>query len=224
MVMITPAVLVCGCTKHTDQTDEQISIAREDAECIVVIAIDLSGSFADLMTRDGKAYDFTCRVLDKYFRNSVGTNNRVIIAQLSATNRALLFDGTPMQLRQRFPTAAEFREFLLSKSDPRGSRIHDGIVDAIEYALSDASVASGKTRMALFALSDFDDNAFEPQQSQRRLADQLKALGRANCVVGFYFLEHFRVPAWRQAFRESGVRHWVCESEIVAYPTLPSFD
>src|SRR3989442_11933800 len=101
------------------------------------------------MTRDGKGYEFTMRVADRYFRNSIGSNNRLIIAQLSATDRALLWDGTPVQLRQDFPSANEFRQFLLKKSHPAGSRIYDGIADAFEYVLSDQGVASSKTRTAV---------------------------------------------------------------------------
>src|SRR3989442_16036297 len=121
------------------------------------------------MTRDGKGYEFTMRVADRYFRNSIGSNNRLIIAQLSATDRALLYDGTPVQLRQDFPSANEFREFLLKKSHPAGSRIFDGVADAFEYMLTDPSFASGKTRMAVFVLSDFDDNFPNPEKSEQRV-------------------------------------------------------
>src|SRR4051794_13995032 len=95
LAFLAASVLFCGCTKQTDQSDQQMTLTGENAECIVVIAIDMSGSFADLMARDGKAYEFLMRVVDKYFRNSVGSSNRIILAQLSATNRALLWDGTP---------------------------------------------------------------------------------------------------------------------------------
>src|SRR5438876_8721593 len=152
-VLITAALMLAGCTKHTDQDNQQVNLGREDAEYLVVIAVDMSGSFADLMTRDGKGYEFTMRVADRYFRNSIGSNNRLIIAQLSATDRALLWDGTPVQLRQDFPSANEFRQFLLKKSHPAGSRICDGLADAMACVLTDPSVAGGKTECAVFALS-----------------------------------------------------------------------
>src|SRR5438105_4162099 len=109
------ALLLVGCTKHSEQDDAtQVSLGREDADFMIVIAVDLSGSFADKMTHDGKGYEFTMRVADNYFRNSIGTRNRIIIAQLSAPDRQpLLWDGTPVQLRQDFPSATEFRNFLL---------------------------------------------------------------------------------------------------------------
>jgi hypothetical protein len=223
-VLLTVALVLGGCTKHDDKDNQQIALGREDAEYMVLIAVDMSGSFADLMTRDGKGYEFTMRVADRYFRNSIGSNNRLIIAQLSATDRALLWDGTPVQLRQDFPSANEFRQFLLKKSHPAGSRIYDGIADAFDYVLSDPSVASGKTRTAVFVLSDFDDNFPNPEKSEKRVADSLKAFAKTNGVVGFYFLEHPRVPMWRDHLRKSGIKQWVCDSEIVAYPPLPSFE
>ena len=129
-----------------------------------------------------------------------------------------------MQLRQDFPSATEFRNFLLTKSHPAGSRIHDGVADALDYLLSDPGVAKGKTRTALFVLSDFDDNAPNPAQSEQRLVQGLNAFGKKNSVVGFYFLEHPRVPMWRRHLQQSGIKNWVCESEIVAYPPLPTFE
>ncbi len=219
----TVAVLIGGCTRHTEQDTQQVSLGREDAEYLVLIALDLSGSFADKMTREGKGYEFTMRVADRYFRNSIGTSNRIVIAQLSATDRALLWDGTPVQLRQDFATAGDFRDFLLKKSHPAGSRIYAGIADAFDYVLTDPSVMGGKTRTAVFVLSDFDDN-LSGSQGEQRLVQSLSAFAKTSGVVGFYFLDHVRVPTWRQHLRQSGIRQWVCESEIVAYPPLPSFE
>ncbi len=71
--------------------------------------------------------------------------------------------------------------------------------------------------------SDFDDNLSGPK-AEERLAQSLKDFAKTKGVIGFYFLDHFRVPTWRQHLRQSGIKQWVCESEIVAYPPLPSFD
>ena len=212
-----------GCEKYNGDNQEAVTVGREDAECMVMICVDLSGSFADRMADDGKAYEFTLRVTDTYFRNSVGTNNRILIGQLSGTDRSLLWDGTPVELRRDFPSAGKFRDFLLKRSNPGGSRIHDGIAEAFDYVLSDPGVAGGKTRTAMFVLSDMIDNLSDPK-SEERLAGSLQAFGKTKGVAGFYFLEHGRVPTWRQHLRQSGIRNWVCESEIVAYPTLPTFE
>ncbi len=61
------------------------------------------------MANQGQAHKFLMRVIDQYFRNSIGANNRIVIAQLSATQPALLWDGSPVDLRQQFPTAEKFQ-------------------------------------------------------------------------------------------------------------------
>lgn len=217
-------LLGAGCTKVSDQAAHPVSLGREDADTMIVIALDLSGSFADRMTKDGKGHAFSMRVCDTYFRNSVGTQNRLVLTQLSATDRSLLWDGTPVQLRQDFPTSESFCEFLKRKSDPGGSRLHDGVADALDYVLSDQGVASGKTKAALFVLSDFDDNAPHPELSEKRLVKCLTNFAKTGGAVGFYFLDHQKVPLWRRHLRDAGVKQWVCESEIVAYPPLPTFE
>ena len=224
IAILVTTIFMFGCTRHNEQDNSNVALAREPAEVMVVMVVDMSGSFADLMTRDGRGYEFTMRVADQYFRKSIGTNNRMIIAQVSATNNAMLYDGTPAQLRQDFPSAEAFQQFMVKKSNPNGSRVYDGVAEAFEYVLSDPGVVSGKTRTAVFVLSDFDDNFPNRDKSEQRVVNALNAFGKTNGVVGFYYLEHVRVATWRQHLRQSGVKHWVCESEIVAYPQLPSFE
>lgn len=182
----------------------------------------MSGSYAHLMTQDGKAYRFTLRVADKYLRR-MDPNDRLIITQLSATEKALQWDGSPIALRRSFPTANAFRDFLLSKSDPAGSRVHDGIADTLDYLLANPRIASGKTRSAVFVLSDFLDNAPDSEKSKERLLKSLAGYGRAGGVVGFYWVDQSLVLEWRRQLNDAGVQHFVVESEIVADPPLPNF-
>lgn len=224
-LMALAAAIPGGCTQYAETDTPRVDLNRPDGDVLLVVAIDLSGSFADLMAKDGKAYAFLTRAMDNYFRNAVGGDNRVVIAQLSAAGKEpLLWEGTPAQLRQDFGSAAAFRDFLLAKSHPAGSRIHDGVADAIGYALSDPGVAGGKTKAVLCVLSDFDDNAPEPERSERRLAQALGDFGRKGGVVGFFFVDLPRVAVWRRHLQESGVKRYVCESGIVARPPLPVFD
>jgi hypothetical protein len=221
---LVEAAALTGCKRRSDdKKDDTVSVGGEDADCLVLIAVDLSGSFAVPMAEQGKAHEFVLRVADTYFRNSIGTNNRIVISQLSGVDRPLLWDGTPVQLRRDFPSAAEFRDFLLKKSNPGGSRIFDGVSDVLDYAVSDPGVRKGKTRAAVFVLSDFIDN-LSGKDSENRLAQSLQAFGKTGGIVGFYFLDHAQVPTWRGHLSRSGIRQWVCESEIVAYPQLPTFE
>src|SRR5205823_5258911 len=118
-------------TRHTGEEEPAVSLPRDEARCVILFLIDMSGSFVEYVTGgDAKAYTLVMRALEKYSRSAAGEEGyRVVIGQLSAPgkNRALLFDGTPQTLRQHFPSAGAFRDFLLSKSDPNGSRIHEGV-------------------------------------------------------------------------------------------------
>jgi hypothetical protein len=214
--------LLGGCDSGTEEKNA-VTVKGDDPDCLIFVGIDLSGSFYEFMTKDGQAHKFLMRVIDTYFRNSIGANNRIVIAQLSATQRALLWDGSPVQLRQQFPSSEKFQDFLQRKCNPNGSRIYDGIADGFDYVLSDPAVSDGKTKTAVFVLSDFIDNLSDPK-AEDRLARSLTAYAKTKGVIGFYFLEHSRVSGWRQHLRDAGIKQWVCESEIVASPTLPTFD
>ena len=189
-------------------------------ERVVVVGIDLSGSFLHLMADKGKAWEFLLKVIDRYLRGS--GSEKLILVQLSGNTKALLWDGTPAQLRKDFPDQGAFRKHLLSKADPNGSRLHDGITEALEY-LSTLPGITAKTKCALLVLSDMDDNASAPG-SEQRLVQSLASFGKRGGAVGLYFVDHPLINRWRANLKAAGIKHAVVESSIVASPTLPSFD
>ena len=222
--MLTALAAVPGCEKC--QEDKQSSpLVVQDTEFLLVIVLDVSGSFIEYVNEDsGKAYYYILSLIDKFFRNRLGSDDKIVLAQLSATDKSLLWDGSPRTLRQSFPDAKAFRKFMLERSNPNGSRVHDGIADALDYVMDYPGVAAAKTKSAIFVLSDMDDNFPNPEQSKARL---VKALSDYSCIggaIGIYWCDQSLVPVWRKHLRQSGIRSWVVESEIVADPTVPSFD
>lgn len=197
---------------------------QHDSEQILTILLDLSGSYADLMAEDGRAYRFTLRVIDRYFRDRIGSDDKIIIGQLSDSDTPMLWEGTPSQLRREFPTADAFREFLVSHSHPAGSRIHDSIADTLDYLLDYPGVTSGKTQSAVFVLSDMLDTTSDSEESKDRMLGLLAAYGRQDVSVGLYWVHQSLVLAWRTHLQDAGIRRFVVESEIVADPPLPSFE
>jgi hypothetical protein len=127
-------------------------------------------------------------------------------------------------LRNQFGSASAFMHFLHGKSNPAGSRIHDGIADALEYILDYPGVKEGKTRVSLFVFSDMDDNFPEPEKSKARVLTLLKEFGRVKGCIGLYWVDQMHVPGWRRDLRDAGIKHFVVESEIVADPALPTFE
>ena len=88
-------VLVLGYLIHDSgrpAPDENMLADDREYERVVVVGIDLSGSFLELMAEQGKAWEFLLRVIDRYLRG--GANEKLILVQLSGNTRALIeFDA-----------------------------------------------------------------------------------------------------------------------------------
>ena len=111
------AVILCatGCEKRRESS--HTTFAHDgNAEYVLGVVIDLSGSFSDLMAEKGQAHAFLLQVIDAYFRDRIGSQDKLIIAQISGNERALLWEGKPLQLRRDFPTPESFRNMLRMKS------------------------------------------------------------------------------------------------------------
>ena len=217
------AVLLSGCGKRRSTTS-QPAFPEDEKEYILAIVFDLSGSFMQLMAEDGRAYDFAMQVVDRYHRNTIGTRDKLVIAQISGTQRSLLWEGTPLQLRHQFPTAASFREFLLSKADPNGSLVNDGLAHVVNYLTADPQVSGGHAKLGLFVLSDMLDSGPNPEESQKRLVQSLSVLGLTDSLIGMYFVDQLLVAYWKQQLQAAGLRRYHVESEIVGKPLLPELE
>jgi hypothetical protein len=191
---------------------------------VLINLLDLSGSFEQLMADDGKPYEFALQVVDQYFRDQLGSNSKVIIAQISNTDRSLLWQGSPHELRQQFPTAAAFREFLRSKNDPSGSRVFESVAQTLDYVTSEPSVSRGKAKSAVFVLSDMLDTSTDSEKSKECALRALANYGQHGGTIGFYYVDQLLVPQWRQYATDAGIKRCCVEADIVGKPSLPCFD
>ena len=214
--------LVAGCARRQEATSD-VEFAEEESDYVLAVVFDLSGSFSDLMANEGKGYEFAVAVLDRYFRNRSGTRDKVVLAQISGTSEPLLWEGSPLQLRQDFPTADSFRQFLLGRADPNGSLAHDGLAKTINYLSADRRVARGKAQSAVFVLSDMLDNSAD-SAAEDRLADAIDTYARTDGTIAMYYVNQTLVPHWEQQLRDAGVRKYLVECEIVGRPRLPGFE
>jgi hypothetical protein len=199
---------------------------HDDGEFVLTIAVDMSASFQPLMAEDGKAWAFVCQIIDRYFRDRLGNNDKLILAQLSGNERALLWQGTPLELRQEFPSASAFRDWVMSKADPKSSHVYEGIAQAVEYTRADQVVAGGKGKAAVFVICDMIDNTPDNGAARERAVNALANVGKQGGVLGLYFVDVQLCPLWGQLLRDAGVPEGnVCiQADIVGHPALPSFD
>lgn len=220
-VLLVAIAVVTGCAKR--QRLENPSIFTESTSAFTLtILLDTSRSFQDEFVGGGKAYNFCMAVLDRYDHSKVGSEDEIVIAQISGADRALLFKGSPQQLRQQFSGPEEFAKFLNDRSDPNGSLVHQSMARTLEYLLSDRRFVSGQKKSALFVLSDMIDNGSEGAAKQEAL-NLLTRYGQAGGCVGLYFVDQSLFPEWNHLINSCGFKHSVVEIDIDS-PTLPDFD
>jgi hypothetical protein len=228
-VIVTAFGVLClaglaGCEKRSESAAPSLTTQQDESEFVLAVVLDLSGSFTHQMANEGKAYEFALAVLDRYFRHRNGLNDKLILAQISGTHRSLLWQGSPLQLRQQFPTADSFREFLLQKADPGGSLVHEGLANVVNYVSADSRVTSGQAKSAIFCLSDCYDTAPDPTAGEQKLMQALGNYARTGGAIGLYYVDQTLQTAWQQKLQAAGFGDFVVECEIVGRPTLPDFD
>ena len=222
ILLVTVLVMCCGCGQRRQPS--ATVLADKNQDYVVTILLDMSGSFQNMMLENGKGYKFALQVIDQYFRDRIGEPDQLIIAQISGNDRALLWQGTPQQLRRDFPSASAFRDFLGSKSNPNGSLVHEAVARSLDYMVNDPAVMNGKTKCALLVLSDMEDNGPRTEDLKSRIMTALKDFGAAGGIIGLYYVNTDYVPKWRSVLKNSDIASYCVEADIVSRPTLPSFE
>jgi hypothetical protein len=211
-----------GC--EMNEPGDGVSFEDDDCEYVLAVVVDLSESFEKMMATDGKAYEFLMAVVDRYFSQRDASSDRLIIAQISGRKKALIWEGTPIDLRREFSTVDQFREFLMKHSEPSSSPVFSTITSTVEYLLSKPRVASGKAKSALFVLSDLDNNSGDAKEAGPKALEALSEYGRHNGVVRFYYADVEKRKLWLKWFKEkSGIRNADVEGVITSRPALPNF-
>lgn len=219
---------VCiGCTPATDQgpaAQAPNPLAREPFDHVLILSVDKSGSFYDLMKPGGKGLELANNTITHYFQNRLGNNDYLVVSQLSANRQSLLWQGSPRQLRSEFGNIGEWAEFVDKKSNSAGSRVWDGISDSLEIVMTDPSMWNAHTKVAYVGLTDMENNMVDNYTSEQRLMRNLKAFAKKGCVIGLYFVGTQETILWRQKLQECGFKDFVVEPATSAKARFPSFE
>lgn len=227
-------VFLVGCSKRLETSE--VMFEEEKGKYVVTILLDMSGSFQQMMATDGKAHEFALQVIDRYFRDRIGMPDKLIIARIAGSDRALLWEGTPQQLRQDFPNPTAFRQMLLG-GDPQGgdvngaavqpvsfaSNIHQSLTRTIDYVLEEPGVSDGSMKSAVFVLSDMLDTD-QSDENKKKVLEALSQYGQTGGTLGIYWCDQLYVTEWRKHLKDAGIEHAVVQSHIQSRPTLPSFE
>jgi hypothetical protein len=229
IVPLLIAAALMGCGARRDETKQarlaKSPFPKDESEYVAMIVIDNSSSFQKLMAEDGHAYTFICAVISKYFRDRIGSEkDQILLVQISGSQKSIMWQGTPEGLRRRFASKNSFRDFLVNNAGPDGSLIHENISHALEHMMRMPNVASGKAKSVLLILSDLDDNGPNPEQSEKRLFDDLIAYFQKGGHAGFYYADQLKMEHWRKKLTAAGypLVPIVCKENDS--PALPDFE
>jgi hypothetical protein len=216
------ACVVCGCGKRRHAPTS--ALVEDEKTYFVAVLLDMSGSFQHMMAVDGKAHQFLMQVLDRYFRDRMGSEDKIVISHISDGDRALLWQGTPTQLRRDFSSAASFRKFLQEKAEGGGSQVHNAIVQTADYVASDPSIVKGKAKSALLILSDMVDSGSDSKETRKKAVASLAEYGKTGGAIGMYYLDQNLTKAWREELKGAGIKNYCIEADFVGQPNLPTFE
>ncbi len=226
VLLIVSAALV-GCTPVADKGGPDATpspLAREPYDYALLVAVDKSGSFDALMKPGGKGLAFLNDTVDHYFRGRLGNNDCLIVTQLSGNRQAILWQGSPKQLRTEFASSTDWAEFLDKKAAGGGSRVWDGLSDTLELAMTDPYIWNGKTKVVLIGITDMENNLVDSYTAEKRLTDNLKAFAAKGGTAGLYFVGVNETTLWRRKLGECRFRDFVVEPSVAANPRRPSFE
>ncbi|HBE71056.1 MAG TPA: hypothetical protein DDW52_23160 [Planctomycetaceae bacterium] len=218
------ALLLSGCVASQTGKDYHPFETVEIDSCLTIL-IDMSGSFA---TRwDDEAYPLFLELSETYFTEAMGTENRLVIAQLSGNNQAVLFEGKPADLQSRFRSPEDLVSFLRERSDGASSQVYRAIKSTTDYLLQMQGV-SERTRLMTVVLSDLRDTG---AGAARRTAgssmiESLREYRERGGALALYYVGTEEMPRWESILAESGFssNDYLIQGELTATPQLPKFD
>lgn len=215
------ALLFAGCIgcSRRDRSRESAFEEADDIRNILMLLIDLSPSFVAKVGESGKAYKCLTAACERYFRDSVGTSDRVVIGKIAGNDHSVIWEGEPRALRAEFRKPVDFQRFLLKHVDEGGSFVHDGMNRALRYLLMKRGVKEGRVKTVTLVLSDMLDNG--NRDSAQRLLGTLTEYGEVGGVVGVYYCNDDLLARWNEVLTKAGVKDFHVEGEFVGMPVLP---
>lgn len=225
LVAISMTCGLSGCVE-TQQIKNSGHFDSRELDACLAIVVDMSGSFSDAW--DDRAYKLFLNLSEQYFTESMGSDSRLVICQLSGNDQVVLFEGQPDDLRSKFSGPDEFNAFLKEKSDPSSSKVFDATRRSVDY-LSSISGVTENTKLLTVILSDMWDSELDPvlrTASREKLLLSLSNYRQQGGGMALYFVAEEQMLEWQSLFDEAGFEpgHYIIENELVASPQLPQFD
>ncbi len=220
------ALVGCEAKSVQGEAEDRAGFAVPAADAVTSVVLDVSGSFDDKMLGvDCPAFKFTGHLLQEMQQQGVGYNSRLQISVICGRTNPVVFDGTFRDFKSTFRDVDAFRTFIKSKVDNGGSRVHDTVRDAIDFALESGHVVPGVTKLGLFVVSDFEDT-FGDTTTLPRLEKSLQRWAERKGVVGFYWVDNRFRGRWTNIVgslfpMQGNMKRGIVSTDATVQPDIP---
>lgn len=209
--------------------ENRLGFEDDETEILLTLCLDTTGSFEEQLLgkrgEEGKGYRTFVQILDRFQRAHQQSKNRLVVTRIYGSRKSILIDAEPDTFAQQFPDSKSFKDFLLTKPDPGGSRVYDSLRDTIDYMVLQHEGAK-KMKSMILIFSDMDDNVRDSANSKQLLVESLRAYAKLDGVIGIYGCELNTVPEWSRILSGAGFKagRYVVEPDIKQNPKLPVLD
>lgn len=214
-----------GCVPSQNASKSKASFKEQELDACLAFVIDQSGSFEGIWKEGG--YELFLKISDRFFKESMGQETRIVIAQLSGAADVVLFEGRPSDLKRRFSSPEEMAAFLKANSDPTRSPVFEATKRVTDY-LNEMPGINEKTKLLTVIISDMADSEFDlaiRQATGNRMLESLSTYQKRGGALALYCVDPAETPRWRKILTEAGFApgQFVIENALVESPQLPSF-
>ena len=218
------AATAIGCTRvRSDSSSSPSPFQEEETRYTLAYVFDFGPRFREL-SNGPTGLRYALDIKDIFFRDRSEPTDRLLLAQTSSIDRAVLWDGKPRTFKKEFANPEkDLRDFLNRHADAsKGPNLHayDSVADTFDYLLK---FRSRKAKTAVLVFSEMKDNSPAPATSRKHLVDSLAAYSRAGGHCAFYWLSWETTKEMEAIGKEAGLTWSYFIPEAVRDPIRPTF-
>lgn len=224
-LLLVTLLLASGCIVATPKS-KRAPLETKPVDAVLVVGVDLSGSFAADFSE--RAYPLLLNVMQSFFVEQMGDDCKVVLSQISSHDDVVLFEGTPRDLRRRFPSPDALAAFLLANSKPNSSPVFKAMNQTLHYVNQMADIGE-QTEVLTVVISDLRDSEKDRAVWKKkgfRMLEELKRYQQRGGAIALYYVDLEQVDLWKRILEaakfEPGM--FVISNDLVEDPQLPSFD
>lgn len=223
-IVVILAATVLGCTRHRPEANKS-PFPEEETRYTLAFVFDLGPKYRNrVLGSNPTALTYALEVKDSFFRDRSEATDRLVVAQVSSMEQAVLWDGKPRTFKKEFPNPTkDFRDHLAKHADTSGGpylHTYDAVADTFDYLLK---FRSGRGKTAVLVFSDMHDRSPDPAKARQHLVNSLAAYSKSGGHCAFYWLSSTSWKELEKIGEEAGLTWGYFIPDAVRDPVRPTF-